>query len=175
MAEAESALVVLVPEAEALLRSCRARYDPESPIDMPAHITLIHPFKPPAEIDPTILQTLRRCCVSLARFDFALVQLRCFAGDALYLAPKPAEAFRGMTSALWQLYPEQPPYGGRYKTIVPHLTLLRLADQRRLTAIAEDFAVSFRGRLPIPAEARAVALMDTGSGRWQVRTLFDLM
>jgi 2'-5' RNA ligase len=175
MAQAESALVVLVPEAEALLRACRAHYDPGRPVDMPAHITLIHPFEPPAAIDAAVIATLRSCCASLARFDFALTRLECFAGDALYLAPEPEEPFRDLTLALWKLFPDRPPYGGRYPTIVPHLTLLRLADDRRLAIIATDFAANFSDRLPIRARAATAALMDTASGRWEVRRLFELM
>lgn len=175
MAEAQSALVVLVPEAEGLLRSCRGRYDPETAIDIASHITLIYPFKPPAEIDATVTAAVQGCCSGLARFDFALTRLQCFPGDALYLAPEPVEPFRRLTLAFWRRYPDRPPYGGRYPTIVPHLTLLRLADQRRLAAIADDFAATFGDRLPIRAHAAAVALMDTGAGRWEVRRLFKLM
>jgi 2'-5' RNA ligase len=175
MAKTESALVVLVPEAEALLRLCRARYDPEALIDMPAHITLIYPFKPPADIDAGTLAALDSCCANLARFDFALARLECFEGDALYLAPEPDEPFRRLTVSLWRLYPDRPPYGGRYPTIVPHLTLLRLAGERRLASIAADLAASFGHRLPIRAHAGSVALLDTNSGRWEVRALFELM
>lgn len=40
----ESALVVLVPEAEALVKSFRDRHDPSAAAGVPAHITLLYPF-----------------------------------------------------------------------------------------------------------------------------------
>lgn len=41
----ESALVMLVPQSEALVRSFRDRYDPSAAEGIPAHITLLYPFK----------------------------------------------------------------------------------------------------------------------------------
>jgi hypothetical protein len=42
----ESALVVLVPEAEPLVGPFRERYDPSASAGMPAHITINYPFLP---------------------------------------------------------------------------------------------------------------------------------
>ena len=42
----ESALVVLVPEAEAIVGRWRQRYDPSAAVGMPAHNTLNYPFLP---------------------------------------------------------------------------------------------------------------------------------
>ena len=47
----ESALVVLVPEAESLVKPFRDRYDPAAAAGVPAHITLLYPFKHPDEVD----------------------------------------------------------------------------------------------------------------------------
>ena len=51
MSSIESGLVVLVPQAEALVKPFRDRYDPSAATGVPAHITLLYPFKPPDEID----------------------------------------------------------------------------------------------------------------------------
>lgn len=174
MSSAESALVVLVPEADGLLREFRVRYDPQAPIDVPAHVTLLYPFLPPGEIKAAARAALARCCAGVAAFDSVLAALRCFPADAAYLAPEPDEPFRLLTLAICRRYPQLPPYGGRWRTIVPHLTLARIADAHRLAAIAEDFAVSFAGRLPIRARAAEVALLDTVSGRWEIGTTFPL-
>ena len=42
----ESAPVILVPEAEAIVGRWRQRYDPSAAVGMPAHITLNYPFLP---------------------------------------------------------------------------------------------------------------------------------
>jgi 2'-5' RNA ligase len=175
MPSAKSTLVVLVPEAEAAVRSFRNRYDPSAAAGMPAHITLLYPFKPPAAIGEAVLDRLRDCCAGFAPFDFALTTLQRFAAEALYLMPEPNEPFRRLTLAIWQCYPDAPPYGGRFATVVPHLTLAQITDDRRLAAIADEFAAAAGGRLPISAHAGSVALMDTRSGRWEIRTTFDLV
>jgi len=76
----ESALMVLVPEDELLVKPFRDRYDPSAADGVPAHVTLLYPFKPPDEIDQTVIDNLnhastavRRLC-SLSRwFDDSLM------------------------------------------------------------------------------------------------------
>jgi hypothetical protein len=41
----KSTVAILVPEAEGLVRLFRNRYDPSAKAGMPAHITLLYPFK----------------------------------------------------------------------------------------------------------------------------------
>jgi hypothetical protein len=67
----ESALVVLVPEAEPLVKPFRDRYDPSAAAGVPAHITLLYPFKPPDEIDSTVLENLRRLFCGFSSFRFS--------------------------------------------------------------------------------------------------------
>ncbi|HJU18248.1 MAG TPA: 2'-5' RNA ligase family protein [Stellaceae bacterium] len=170
----ESALVILVPEAEFLVRPFRDRYDPSAAVGMPAHITLLYPFKPPDRIEDDACETLRRCFSGFAPFRFSVAEVRTFADAVLYLAPEPDEPFRHLTMAVWQRYPETPPYGDRYSEIVPHLSVARPAAGQPLGPIADEFARVSRHRLPISAIAAEVALMETLSGRWQVRTRFRL-
>lgn len=56
-----SALVGLVPEADDLVKPFRDRYDPSAASGMPAHMTLLSPFKPFNEVGETVLRDLRRC------------------------------------------------------------------------------------------------------------------
>jgi 2'-5' RNA ligase superfamily len=172
MPSIESALVVLVPEAEALVKPFRDRYDPSAVLGVPAHITLLYPFKPPDEIGSAVLDKLRHGFACFAPFRFALAQIRC--AEVLYLVPEPDEPFRRLTSAIWDWYPETPPYGGQWPDIVPHLSVARLADEQKLDRITDEFAQASRGILPIRATAAEVALMDNRSGRWQVRATLCL-
>jgi hypothetical protein len=169
-----SALVVLVPEAEACVKPFRDRYDPSAAAGMPAHITLLYPFKPCDAIDAAVLDDLRDCFTDFAPIGFRLGAIRRFPVEVLYLAPEPAEPFRELTSAIWDRYPETPPYGGKWADIVPHLSVASVADERQLEAIANDFVEAAREKLPIRATASEVALMDNRSGRWQVRAMFSL-
>lgn len=173
MSPNESALVVLVPEAEAVVRSVRDRYDPAAAVGMPAHITLLYPFKPPHEIGAAVLDALRQCLARYAPFHFSLAVTRRFPG-VLYLAPEPDEPFRRLTLAIWDRYPETPPYGGRHSDIVPHLCVAQLADEQQLDRVEGEFIRGSEGKLPIHAIAAEVALMGTKSGRWQVRAKLGL-
>lgn len=173
MSSGESALVVLVPEAEALTRSFRDKYEPSAAAGVPAHITLLYPFKAPDEIDAIIVGKLRDGFARFQPIQFALGRTGRFPVEVLYLAPEPDEPFRQLTLAIWKLFPEGPPYRGKWPDIVPHLSLAQIADEERLDAIADAFAEASRGRLPIRATASEVALMDNRSGRWQIRTVFS--
>lgn len=174
MVALESALVVLVPEAEALVKPFRDRHDPSAAAGVPAHITLLYPFKPPFEIGAAEMGTLRQCFARFASFRFQLIRIRRFPVETLYLEPEPDDPFRQITLAIWKEFPETPPYGGRHPDIVPHLSVARTADDRQLDQIAEEFSVAARDALPIQARADSVALLDTISGRWQTRTTFAL-
>src|SRR5687767_4670951 len=99
---AESALVVLVPEAEPMVAAFRDQHDPAAAAGVPAHITLLYPFKPPNEIDARACTVLRECFAHCTPFDFSLGAVRRFPAEAvLYLAPEPDEPFRQLTLAIW--------------------------------------------------------------------------
>src|SRR6516225_7626903 len=136
----ESTLVILVPEAEGLVQSFRDRYDPAAQAGMPAHITLLYPFKSRNEIDGRVLDTLSQCFSRLQPFKFSLRTINQFPGDTLYLVPEPEDPFRELTLGIWRCYPETPPYRGRYSTVVPHLTVARLIGEH-----------GHRPRYPLPA------------------------
>jgi hypothetical protein len=172
----EAALVFPVPEAEALVGPFRDRHDPAAAAGMPAHITLLYPFKPPGAIDASVLDGLRQCFATFPPFPFVLAGIRRFESpDAvLYLAPEPAEAFRALTLTIWRRWPERPPYGGQHADVIPHLCVAQVADLQELDAIALRFAPIAAAVLPIRAMASEVALMDTRPGRWQIRTTFGL-
>jgi 2'-5' RNA ligase len=173
MSADESALVVLVPDAGQLVKPFRDLYDPSAALGVPAHITLLYPFKPPGQIDDTVLTRLR---IGFARFTpiaFTLQSIRHFP-DVLYLAPDPAEPFRALTRTIWAWYPETPPYGGKWPDIVPHLSVASVADQRELGRIATEFEQASRNALPIKATANEISLLEKHSGRWMVRAAFKL-
>jgi 2'-5' RNA ligase len=173
MGEGESALVVLVPEAEALVKPFRDVHDPSAAAGVPAHITLLYPFKSPDTVDAATLEYLRGYFACVGAFQFTLLAPHRFPG-VLYLAPDPDEPFRQLTTAIWKRYPETPPYGGKWRNIVPHLTVAQVADPGQLDRVASSFSHACHGRLPIGAAATEVALMEKRSERWAVRATFAL-
>jgi 2'-5' RNA ligase len=173
MSPIESALGIFVPEAESLVKPFRDRYDPSAAAGVPAHITLLHPFKHPDEINEVVLDDLRRCFGRFASFEFSLASIRRFP-DAIYLSPEPDEPFRQLTLAIWERYPEAPPYGGKWSDIVPHLTVAQLTDERQLDRIADEFTQACQGKLPIYATVVETLLVDNRSGHWLTRAAFSL-
>jgi 2'-5' RNA ligase len=173
MGEGESALVVLVPEAEALVKPFRDVHDPSAVAGVPAHITLLYPFKSPKDIDATILEYLRGCFACFSAFQFTLLAPRRFPG-VLYLAPDPDEAFRQLTTAICKHYPELPPYRGKWPNVVPHLTVAQIAEPAQLDRVASSFAHASHGRLPIGAAVREVVLIEKHSEQWTMRETFAL-
>jgi hypothetical protein len=173
MSGIESALMVVVPEAEPLVKPFRDRYDPSAAAGVPAHITLVYPFKHPDEVDRMVLDDLGRSLRQRASFRFSLAMIRRLADAVLYLAPEPDEPFRDLTLAIWDRYPEAPPYGGRWPDIVPHLSVARVDNEQELDRISDDFAKASQGKLPIRATATGVVLMEKRSGHWLTRATFE--
>ena len=176
MSSIESGLFVLVPEAEAVVKPFRDRYDPSAAVGVPAHITLLYPFKPPNEVSSAVLDKLRAGFARFAAIQFSLSSVRRGPRSGiLYLAPEPDEPFRRLTMAIWDWYPETPPYGGIWlPDIVPHLTVAQPTEEQERERIAEEFDQASQGKFPIHATASEVTLMDNRSGRWQVSTTLSL-
>lgn len=165
--EAQSALVVLVPEAERLVGAFRTIHDPAAAAGVPAHITVLYPFQSPAQITATTVERLQSCFRRFAPIDFALTSIRRFPG-VLYLAPEPAEPFQALTLAIWASHPEFPPYEGKHPDIVPHLTVAAEPDREALCRVADEFEAAAQHALHLLARATRIALMDNNSGLWRV-------
>ena len=54
----QSALIIEVPEAEPAVARHRERLDPSAALGIPAHITLLYPFLPPAAVSSPVLAEL---------------------------------------------------------------------------------------------------------------------
>ena len=118
-----STLAILVPEAEKLVGSYRARYDRSGAEGMPAHITMLWPFKPVSDVTAEVRADLEAIATAHTAFRFTLPRIARFELPALYLAPEPEEPFRALMHDIWTKYPEHPPYGGMYEHNPPHLTV----------------------------------------------------
>jgi len=123
-------VVLMVPEARAITPS--------------AHITILAPFGADREPTAAELADLEEFFADEVPFDFRLTEVCTFPDGTRYLAPDPAPRFSRLTHALHQVFPEYPPYEGRFDIVVPHLT------------IPDDAVV---GTLPIHAHAREATLL----------------
>ena len=171
MGDATTALVVPIPEAEPLVGSYRSRHDPSGAWGMPAHVTILTPFVPPARLDDPILAELAALFADMPKLSCRFEKTGHFPG-VLYLAPEPVDGFREMTKRLVERYPECPPYAGAHKDVVPHLTVLHdCAD-----CLCQRVAPCLEAELPLAAQVTEVMLYQGGNEDpgWIRRARFPL-
>jgi len=70
--EGESGLVLMVPEAEPIVRELRYRSDPAAAAGIGAHITVLYPFVPLASLDGGVEQAVTLVAAGLSAFDLEL-------------------------------------------------------------------------------------------------------
>jgi len=153
----ETAVLVLVPEADGAVAEHRAHLDMAASWGVPAHLSVVYPFVPPADVDDEVLARLAAALGSVPAFDCTFARTEWFGDDVLWLAPEPDAPFRKLITAVVAEFPAHLPYGGLYEEPVPHLTVgeLRLGSAEELAAAQR--AVS--AHLPIRARVdRAVLL-----------------
>lgn len=168
----ESSLDIHVPEAEALLAPWRQRYHACAALGVPAHITLLYPFLPPAQITPALLEELRLFFSKIPSFRFTLARLGRFPeAHILYLAPEPAEPIHEQIELLTHRYPGTPPYGGAFTKVTPHVTIARTADPEVVQHITE----AFQHMQPIEIRVKETYLMaQQPDQHWHIHTRFPL-
>src|SRR5436853_3070509 len=103
---AETAIVVLVPELEALVGSLRNEYTLDGAHGMPPHVTVLYPFVDDSEVVEAV-PLVGRALTRFASFEVAFHRAARFP-DTLYLVPDPAEPFVAVTRALADAFPEYP-------------------------------------------------------------------
>ena len=129
------------------------------PNDLPAHVTVLYPA-------PGDVVALTEVLGPFVPFEVTFAALDRFPG-ILWLAPEPAEPFVALTEAVVERFPSFPPYGGRYPSIIPHLTVAASA--------LDETAALVEPLLPLRSCVDAVALYESADGRhWQELQTFDL-
>jgi 2'-5' RNA ligase superfamily len=150
-----SALIVEIPRAEPAVRRFRQRLDPAAALGVPAHITVLTPFIPPAGLDTAVLGQLARLFAAVPRFTFRLDRTQWFGDQVIWLAPSDPGPFRVLTQRVAGAFPAYPPYGGRFDDVMPHLTIGDGQPAASLRAAEQ----SVRPLLPVTGEVTAVALI----------------
>ncbi|NHA02084.1 2'-5' RNA ligase family protein [Nocardioides sp. W3-2-3] len=149
-----SAVIVPVPAAEPVVGAHRARLDRAATWGVPAHVTVVFPFAPPAALDEATLERLAAAVATVPRATVAFDGTDWFGTDVLWLAPRPAEVFHALTEAVTAAFPRHRPYDGRYDEVVPHLTVGH--DHPHADLLRAEEAV--RPLLPFTAEVAGAAL-----------------
>jgi 2'-5' RNA ligase len=129
------------------------------PNDLPPHVTVLYPA-------PDDVEAITQVLAPFDQFDVRFERVDRFPGT-LWLAPEPAEPFVAMTEAMVARFPDWQPYGGVFKSVIPHLTVAQ--------ASLEDVAVQLEPLLPMQSRVETVVLYRSGGGEhWHEIATFDL-
>jgi 2'-5' RNA ligase superfamily len=148
-------------------------YPARVPEGIPLSITLLYPFVPAPALGDAESAALREFFASRPTFSFEIRRVAQWdGGGAVYGVPEPDDELRATMRALWERYPEHPPYGERGGDPPPHASLtldggpdpgtLRERVQQRLASL-----------LPARFDVREATLMEEYEpDRYRVRQTF---
>lgn len=162
-------IVVTVPEAEPAVADVRTRFDPAFAYGVPSHVTVLFPWLPIAAVDEAALHGLRDLAAGHPSFTGQLVAVGRFPGVA-WLAPTPSERFVNLTRAVWQRWPEHPPYQGRFDEPIPHLTIADGQPDDVLDVVSGQI----HPRLPISFRVEVLTVLTFDGSRWRQLARFPL-
>jgi 2'-5' RNA ligase len=168
----ETALICEVPEAERFIARYRERYDPSARRNVPAHVTVLYPFMPPALVNEAVLAQLAAIARAVPCFDYRLAETRRFP-VSLYLAPQPDRHFAALTEGIFRAFPDYPPFAGKFEVVVPHVTVAH-GDEPILCEIEVELRIALPAGGGIAARCSDLLLIENSSGRWEQLQRFRL-
>ena len=171
----ESALLLVVPEAEPIVHEHRAQFDRAARVGVPAHLTVIYPFRPVDALSADDLGRLRTVFRSAIRFTVELRTTGWFGDDVLFLVPENSAPIIDLTRQVEAAFPEYPIYGGQFEDIHPHLTIGHDCGAENLRRIQDVVTPT----LPVTHHATAIQLwsgpaLATQRSGWQPVEAFPL-
>ena len=155
------AVPIALPMAVARVRR---QWDLAASLGARPHVTVLFPFLPEAKLTPAVRSALVGIAASAEPFEVRFASVRRFDG-VLWLEPEPAAPFRHLTAAVVARWPDWPPYGGLFDTVIPHLTVVE-SDIALLDGLEPIIAAA------LPFTSRATHLetwFQDPAGRWQPR------
>ena len=164
--ERESAIVVELPELDAVLDEHRFALDPSRLWGMPAHLTVLYPFVHPANVNGDTLARVVEAAAKVNSFEAEFGDFSWFADRVAWLAPLNPDPFKNLIRRMAEAFPECPPYGGEFDDVVPHVTIGE-GNAVGPMRVALD---AIRPSLPLKATVTSLSLMEgsTAPGSWRV-------
>jgi 2'-5' RNA ligase len=160
----ETALVIEIEDAEPFDDVRRQLMPAMVAAGIPFHVTLLSPFG-------ELVAEARAFFAERKPFDFALTRVATWP-DVVYLVPEPADELRALMAALFERFPEWPPYGGIHDEVIPHATL---GEEIDAAAVREEVERRVAPFLPHRCQARDVSLLEElAPNRWRERDRFPL-
>jgi len=172
--KSDSVILIPIPEAEEIIGKWRMRYDRVARLGIPAHITLLFPFKIPSVIDKSVINKLELLFSTINTFSFSLTAIETFP-NVIFLSPSPKESFIDITKKIVSIFPENQPYEGKFPDINPHLTLGQLSDKDNFSEILKKIKEDIEHKLPLKTKATEARLMiENPDGKWTIMQRFQL-
>lgn len=163
MSDGQTALVILVPEADAAIGHHRLRHDANAALGVPAHVTVLYPFRSP--LDAATAEQAAQLCRGFAPFEAWFSSVGRFPGEVVWLTPEPNETFAALLAAAAERFPDLPPYGGTIPDPIPHLTVAEGVSPE----IADELSTAVAPALPLTTFVTELALLvQDDTGRWSV-------
>jgi 2'-5' RNA ligase len=162
----QSALLVPVPEAEAVIGHWRSVHDPLARSGVPAHVTLVVPWVPPEQIKQEHLEELELLLAGERAFNYELDRVCWFGQRVLWLAPTPAAPFIHLTELLAGHF-ETPPWHGEFADVVPHVTIGHTTAGQEGALVEVEAQIA--ARLPVSCRAAEVDVMCGDGSHWSMR------
>lgn len=157
-----SALVVPIA-LPANLAAIRDASDPMAARGVPAHVTILFPFLPVASLGSAGRAALLGIALGQEAFVARFQEVEHRPG-MVWLVPADQSPFLGLTAAVVERWPDQPPYGGVHEVLVAHLTLVETDDRgvrERATSVARELG-------PFEVAVRELLLItESMAGSWQ--------
>jgi hypothetical protein len=89
----------------------------------------------------------------------------------MYLDPEPGDSYAALTDAVFQAFPDYPPFEGKFPTVVPHVTVAH-GDEPLLCEIEVELRIALGSG--IRAHCHELLLIENSSGRWEEMHRFAL-
>lgn len=159
----QTAVVVAVPPAEAVVQPWWGEFDEAARYGAPPHVTVLFPFLPADEVSDAVLGALGEIAAAEPAFEVVFASCARFPG-VLYLRPEPEAPFRRLTAAVVARWPQTPPYAGQFEP-VPHLTVAHTVEPERFDEIEADVG----SRLPLRVTVSELRLLAFDGSRWARR------
>lgn len=155
------AVPIAIPQA---IADIRRRWDRAARAGAQPHVTVLYPFLPATRLTDLVHTALAEVAAGIDPFIVEFADVRRFDDGVVWVEPRPAGPFHTLTAAVVDRWPDHPPYGGRFDSTIPHLTVVEAeADAPPLEAIELQVA---RG-LPFHAHADRLELWrQDAAGQW---------
>jgi len=134
---------------------------------LPAHVSLMFPFKQLDDISEGDLDRLRSLFEAEPTGPVTFARTARFPG-VVYLEPEDDGRFRRLTEELTELFPDHPPYGGAFDEVIPHLTVTFSAVEEELDLVERELAP----HLPLETRVDEAWLMHFDGEEWSTEMRF---